>query len=192
MEGESADPPKSQREPTDALLVEQALEGAQWAEEALYRRHYRFAFGRAARLLPADPELEDIVQDAFFEALSKLPSLDNGQAFQAWLGKIIVFQVSRRLRRRRLLVRLGLRSRQVWDPDTVISRQASPETRAEIHQMYAVLERLPPEMRLALLLHRAEGLTLPEVASQLGLSLATTKRRLQAAERAVAEGKAAR
>ena len=39
------------------------------------------------------------------------------------------------------------------------------------------------EARTALVLHRVEGMSLPEAAQQMGISLSTIKRRIQSAER---------
>ena len=57
-----------------------------------------------------------------------------------------------------------------------------PDVAAELRALYSILEQLPAEARVALVLRRVEGLTLPEIAEQMHLSLATVKRRIQAAE----------
>src|SRR5436305_8085486 len=81
---------KSGAGPTDAALVVAARAGESWAQEALFRRHARMALGLAHRLLPQDNEVDDLVQDCFVSALNRLASLDNPQAFAAWLGSIVV------------------------------------------------------------------------------------------------------
>src|SRR5262249_11722029 len=113
--------------PTDAALVASARAGDAWAQEALYRRHARMAIGLAHPLLPHDAEVDDLVQDCFASALQRLDTLENPQAFAAWLGSIVVGAVSKRLRRQRLLTRLGLRSRETIDPDQVVSPAAPVE-----------------------------------------------------------------
>ena len=94
----------------------------------------------------------------------------------------MVRTAGKRLRRRKLQIRLGLRSNQHIDPDEVISRTAPPDVAAELYAVYAVLETLPVEERIALVLRRVERLEIPEIAEQMGLSLSTVKRRLSAAE----------
>jgi DNA-directed RNA polymerase specialized sigma24 family protein len=42
---------------------------------------------------------------------------------------------------------------------------------------------MAPEVRLSLVLHRVEGLSVPEVAERMDLSISTVKRRLALAER---------
>jgi RNA polymerase sigma-70 factor (ECF subfamily) len=168
--------------PTDAALVIAARAGEAWAQEALFRRHARMALGLAHRLLPSDAEVEDIVQDSFVFAIQRLGALNNPQAFAAWLGSIVVRTVQKRLRHRRMLTRLGLRRPDVIDPDAVVSSQAPPEVAHELRRVYAILEQLPAEERVALVLRRVDGLEIAEIATRMALSTSTIKRRLAAAE----------
>jgi RNA polymerase sigma-70 factor, ECF subfamily len=169
--------------PTDAALVLAAREGEEWAREALFRRYARLALGLAYRMMPYDGgDIDDLVQDSFLYAFERLGSLTNPQAFQAWLSAIVVRTAGKRLRRRRLLVRLGLRSREPIEVDEVVSRVAPPDVAAELRAVYALIERLPVEERIALVLRRVERLDLPEIAERMGLSVSTVKRRLSAAE----------
>lgn len=173
---------KSGAGPTDAALVIAARGGEEWAFEALFRRHANLVFGLTYRLMPRDSEVDDIVQDVFSVAFERLGTLQNPQAFSAWLGSIVVNTVSKRLRRRRLLERLGIRSSETCDPDQVISPVAPAETATELKVVYRFLERLPTEQRVALVLRRVEGLEIAQIAEHMGISVSTVKRRLTAAE----------
>ena len=172
--------------PTDAALVVAARAGEAWAQEALFRRYSRMVNGLAFRILGRDADVDDLVQDSFLEALRSLDRLDNPQAFASWLGSIVVRTAGKRLRRRSLLNRLGLRRAAPIDADTVFSRDAPPDVRAELRRIYGVLDELHHEARLALVLHRVEGMSLPEAAESMGVSLSTVKRRIQSAERVLA------
>ena len=168
--------------PTDAALVLAARAGEEWAREALFRRYARLALALAYRILPFDADIDDLVQDSFLYAFQRLDGLSNPQAFQAWLSSIVVRTAGKRLRRRKLQIRLGLRSNQPIDVDEVVSRTAPPDVAAELRAVYALLEKLPVEERIALVLRRVERLEIPEIAEQMGLSISTVKRRLNAAE----------
>jgi RNA polymerase sigma-70 factor (ECF subfamily) len=172
--------------PTDATLVEAARRGEAWAQEALFRRYARMVNGLAFRVLGRDSEVDDLVQDSFLEALKNLHRLDNPQAFASWLGSIVVRTASKRLRRRALLNRLGLRRNTPIDPDVILSSDAPPDAKAELSRIYACLDSMHHEVRLSVVLHRVEGMSLPEAAQAMGVSLSTVKRRLAAAERVLA------
>jgi RNA polymerase sigma-70 factor (ECF subfamily) len=139
------------------------------------------AMGLAYRLAPEE-DPQDIAQDAFLNAFTRIEQLRNPDAFSTWLGGIVVFEVRRRLRRRRLLSRLGFGHASDEELDVRSTTDAPPEAKAELHDLYKSLGALPTEERLALVLYRIEGLELTEVASALDLSLATVKRRIAAAD----------
>jgi RNA polymerase sigma-70 factor (ECF subfamily) len=168
--------------PTDAALVVAARAGEGWAQEALYQRYARMVIGLSQRILAGRDDADDLAQDAFVFAFTRLDTLQNPQAFQAWLRSIVARTASKRLRRQRLLVRLGIRRNEPIDADTVVSPEAPADVQSEIRSVYGLLDRLPAEERVALVLRRVEGLDLAEIAEQMKLSLATVKRRIAAAE----------
>jgi RNA polymerase sigma-70 factor, ECF subfamily len=178
--------------PTDAALVLAARAGELWAQEALFQRYARMVLALSQRILAGRDDADDLAQDAFVYAFTRLDTLNNPQAFHAWLRSIVVRTASKRLRRQRLLTRLGLRRAEPIEPDTVITTEAPPDIAAELRGVYALIERLPAEERVALVLRRVEGMELLEIAAEMKLSLATVKRRLSAAEGRLERAKARR
>ena len=183
---------KSESGPSDAALVVAARAGEKWAQEALFRRHVRMVNGLAFRLLGRDQEVDDLVQDSVLAAFRGLDRLAEPQAFSGWLASIVVRTAHKMLRRRRMLTRLGLRKASSIDLDQVVSAASSPSARAELHQLYRCLDTLDPGARIALVLQRVEGMSIPEIASHMELSASTVKRRLKLAEARLAEHAAAR
>jgi RNA polymerase sigma-70 factor, ECF subfamily len=173
---------QSRAGPTDAALVVAARAGEAWAQEALFRRYAPMVNGLAFRLMPGHPDRDDLVQDCFIQALDRLDSLQNPQAFAAWLSSIVVRTAHKRLRRSRLLTKLGLRRTTPIELDQLASRTAPPDVVSELRAIYAAVERLPAQERIALVLRRVEGLSIPEIAEIMNISEATVKRRLGTAE----------
>ncbi len=174
--------PREGQEETDATLVATAVAGDAAAKRALFERHAPMVNRLARRLLGPGVEVDDLVQDVFVEALLGLAQLKNGQAFQAWLGSIVVRTAHKRRRRRRLLERLGLRRREPLDLDGFCSPTAPPDVAVELRAIYGLLYTLPVEVHVALVLRRVEGLSIEEIAERMRLSVSTVKRRLAAAE----------
>jgi RNA polymerase sigma-70 factor (ECF subfamily) len=56
--------------------------------------------------------------------------------------------------------------------------RADADAREAVKRLYAILDQLDTKSRLGFVLHYVEGLGMLEVASALGVSLATAKRRL--------------
>jgi len=173
--------------PTDAALVVAARADEHWAKEALFRRYATMVNGLGFRLLGPDSELDDLVQDAFTEAWHSLSKLETPQAFGTWLGAIVIRTAYKMLRRRRIAIRLGLRSVESVDLDCLISPSAPPDARSELQAIYRIVERLPAPTRIAFILRRVEGTPLEEIARALGTSVATVKRRVADAQLQLAD-----
>jgi RNA polymerase sigma-70 factor (ECF subfamily) len=167
----------------DLALVARIRAGDKGAEAILYRAHVRAVSALATRLLGRSHDAEDVVQDAFVTALTRLSQLRDGSFFRAWLLRITVHEVHRRFRRRRLLRALGLDSGQ---DDASLGELAVPalgaDQRAELAALDRALLQLPSRERVAWMLRHVEGQELTEVASACDTSLATVKRWLARAE----------
>jgi RNA polymerase sigma-70 factor (ECF subfamily) len=167
----------------DSVLVERSLTGDSWAEEMLYRRHAAMLLGLCTRLLRDGADAEDVVQDAFLDALEELATLRDPAQFRGWLTGIAVHKVHRRLRRRKLLRALGL-----WEPrnaeslESCLAPGVSAEHYADIVCLDMALRKLADALRISWELRYIEGFRLEEVAKHCGCSLATVKRRIAEAD----------
>ncbi|NUP10503.1 MAG: sigma-70 family RNA polymerase sigma factor [Polyangiaceae bacterium] len=169
---------------SDAQLVPIARSGDQLAFEALYRKHASFAIHLATRIEGSARDVEDVVHDAFIKAFARIGDLAEPGAFRSWLGSIVVFAVRSRLRRARLMSMLGLgRGADPVDLDSITSSDASPHTRAQLAQIYALLRTLPTDERIGWTLRYVEGHELDVVAKLTNCSLATVKRRISRAQK---------
>jgi RNA polymerase sigma-70 factor (ECF subfamily) len=169
----------------DAELVRRARSGDRWAEEMLYRRHAGRVLNAATRMLGRHADADDVMQDAFVTALGKLDRLEDPAKFGAWVVRIAVNGVRMRLRRRKLRRMLGLERGLDATLGQLADVGARADLRAELAEVDAVLQRLPTDERLVWLLHRVEGLSLRETAEAVGVSTATVKRKLSAADGAI-------
>jgi RNA polymerase sigma-70 factor (ECF subfamily) len=174
----------------DDELVTRAVGGQRPAFQELYSRHVDRVLLRAGRLLRSKFEAQDVVQDAFLEALRDLAKLREPQRFGAWLDRIVMHQVHRRFRKRRALQVFGLspilgllsgsaRSQEQPAPlDEFASSCASPDQLTQLRELDALLDQVSLSERSAWMLRRLDDLTLAEVAVQCACSLATAKRRV--------------
>jgi RNA polymerase sigma-70 factor (ECF subfamily) len=170
-----------------AQLVSLARENDLLAFEVLYRRHAAFAMNLAVRIQGNATDVEDVVHDAFLRAHARLDELRDPDAFRAWLGAIVVRLVRTRLRRRRLLRSVGLGAADPVELDSIASHEAGPEVRAQLAQVYALLQTVPPDDRIAWTLRHLEHHRLETVAELCSCSLATAKRRIHRAHKFLQE-----
>jgi RNA polymerase sigma-70 factor (ECF subfamily) len=170
----------AQQMPTDASAAhERQL-------TALYEQHVAFVW-RSVRMLGVSPDAaDDAVQDVFVVAHRRLADFEARSGPRTWLFAIAMRVVSDHKRSKRR--RLNLLER----AQTVEHRPAcSPfDTTADAELRRALLgalESLPEEQRIAFALAELEELTVPEIATALGVKLNTVYSRLRVARRAVAD-----
>ena len=173
--------------PSDAALVVAARAGEGWAKEALYRRYIDLALGRVYRLLGSDHEVDDLVQDAFIAAFNNLARLRDPEKFRGWLMSIMTRTAYKKIRRWKLMRKVGLRGGHALDVESRTSVNAPPEVVMEIQAVYEAIGGLSPNERTALILKRIEGLSTEETAAQLGVSKATAERYLKRATESLAK-----
>ncbi len=160
-------------------LVERAQQGDEEAFGALARAVGDRCMAIAFRILRDTDMAEDAVQTALITAWRELPTLRDSERFEPWLNRILVnacYAEARRGRRWRANVHvLPVEPASADEAMTVQNRD----------QLERGFRRLPPEQRAVLVFHHVLGLTLPEVADQLGIPLGTAKSRLHYASAAL-------
>jgi RNA polymerase sigma-70 factor (ECF subfamily) len=155
--------------------------------DALYLRYAPYVASIGARLLGRDDELEDLVQDVFIQVLRGVGSLREPAAFKGWLAQITVRAATRRLRVRRLR-KAFLGAHPAADYESLCTRAATPEQRALVAQVYALLDRLPAKTRVIWILRNVEGQSLTSIASMVECSMSTVQRSLLKAQAMIEEG----
>ena len=168
---------------SDGELVAKVIAGDAASKEQLYLRHVRYIAGMAARILRSVDDAEDVVQETFVIAFSKLGSLRDRTAFRGWLASIAISQMHRLFARRRLLRLFGLDRGLDDAPLDELAREDSPvEARSELAALDLVLQQLPVKQRIAWMLRHVEGEPLEAVAEACRCSRATAKRWIAAAD----------
>jgi RNA polymerase sigma factor (sigma-70 family) len=169
-------------ESSDAELIARVItKRDEAAFSALYDRHTPALHGLSMRLMGAsDPDIADIVQDAWFRASDALPRFRAQSTLRTWLCGFIVNCCRERIRDR-------VKSRAIPFEDR--AKEAGPDAR--LHLLHAI-DSLPHGYREVLVLHDVEGYTHEEIAAILGVEPGTSKSQLsraRAALRASLEGR---
>jgi RNA polymerase sigma-70 factor (ECF subfamily) len=163
----------------EAALVAAVSGGRVDAAAAFYDRHVRAIHALVFRLMGPDAELDDVVHDVFVRALESLSRLRQPAALRSWLFGIAI---------RTVRIRFQRRARQRWlrfmAPEDLPEPTTLPETELgdALRDVYAILLGMDSDERIALVLHRVEGLSLEDAARVAGTSLATFRRRLARGE----------
>jgi len=166
----------------DRALVGGVLRGHPGAAAAFHDRFALKMHGLLFRLMGPDPELEDVLQDAFVRTLEALPRLRDVVALEGFVMGVTVRTARTWLQRRSR--RRWLRLVPAEELPEPIAPACEPAVRQALQAVYGALQSLPVDERIALVLRLAVGMTLPEAAEACHVSLSTIKRRLARAERA--------
>ena len=161
----------------DAGLVHAILDGDPRAPRVLWNRHARLVYRILRRSLGQQNDVEDLAQEVFLNLFRRLPTLREPRTLPAFLITITTLTLRHELRRRWVRRCMTLGVKEDIDPDLRVVHP-NPEARQAVSRLYAILDRLGREERIAFVLRFIEGMELTEVATALGLSLATAKRRL--------------
>lgn len=153
--------------------------------DTLFNRFSSYVAAVAFRLLGRNDDVDDIVQEVFWDCSRQMNQIHDMSHARRWLVKVTVRKSRRLLRKRRLLSALHLR---LFESAASLPPRASADDRATLIQLYAVLDMLPPDHRIAWTLRYLHGAELCEVAEACGCSLATAKRRIRAAHDAIKGG----
>lgn len=171
---------------SDAALVAQARKGDQAAFEQLVRRHQRYVFNVAYRVLGDTVEAEDVTQEAFVRAWRGLAGFREQARFTTWLYRITHNLCLNRLPKlRRELLQV--------EPLEDILDDAAPappdllEAREQMAFLHAELGRMPEKYRLVLSLRYLQHLSYEEIATALGVPLGTIKTHIHRARRLLAD-----
>ncbi len=129
---------------------------------------------RLAKQLVHDPALAaDVQQEVWARALERFGDALPGRAWLAGTLRSMAFRARRSARRRRLHEARGSRSESVGSASEVILRSEAQQ------RVAGAVGRLPEPLRVALLLHFQESMSLAAVAEELGCSKSTAGERVQ-------------
>lgn len=173
----------------DAALVGGLRRGEGDAVERLVERYADRVYRLAVRITGSSEDAEEVAQDALWTAGRKIHMFKGDSAFGSWLYRITANAAYMKLRSRRAKAR-EIALEEVlpaldgdgahFEPMDDWSRRVDERTlQGELRE---VLERaiaeLPTDYRTALVLHDVEGMSNPDIAEALGISLPAVKSRV--------------
>jgi RNA polymerase sigma-70 factor (ECF subfamily) len=131
----------------------------------------------AYRLVGDRDLMDDVLQEAYLKAFRALPSLRGREALGSWLYRIVYNASMDQLRRRRKAMQVPLENA----PDRPDPSPDPGEVASARRDLAAALGALPPQMRAAVLLVDAEGLSYEEAGAIIGVPPGTVASRLSRA-----------
>ncbi|MFC1641237.1 RNA polymerase sigma factor [Myxococcota bacterium] len=168
-----------------ASLIERCRAGDKFAFRQLFREHRDEVARLAHRLLgsASSEDLEDLVQEVFFQVYRSLRDFRGQSRFSTWLYRVTVNVVlmHRRAARSRPVLVVGVDSHEVFAPDAPPDEQVAQRYRVAAFKR--LLDRLSEKKRTVFVLHELAGLPPLEIASIVRVPVLTVRTRLFYARR---------
>jgi RNA polymerase sigma-70 factor (ECF subfamily) len=178
-DGGGAAEPRSAARYDSAELVDGLVSGDPEAGNALFAVFGDRVNRLVWRLLGADRDHDDVVQQVFIAILESVERLRSPDALEAWITRVTVNTVRKEIRRRQ--------RRRLWfspsEPPDAPDPGIDSDERLVLRQFYRVLSDMRTDDRVVFTLRFVEAYTLPEIAAACDCSLATVKRRLTRARK---------
>jgi RNA polymerase sigma-70 factor (ECF subfamily) len=161
-------------------VVRRAQRGDVEAFETLYRAHSAAIYALCRRMVGAEGEALELVQDIFVRAWERFTTFRGQSSLATWLHRLGVNVVLEHLRFAKRDA-----SRFIEGDDTTLgSRSPAGQMDARI-DLDAALVRLPGGARAVFVLHDIEGYSHEEIAQMTGIAPGTARAQLWRARRAL-------
>jgi RNA polymerase sigma-70 factor, ECF subfamily len=176
---------------SESPLLRQLRKGDPHAFEQISHQYRGRLLRLALKILKNLQDAEDAVQEALFMAFLKIDTFRARSSLYTWLTSILVNCCFMQLRKKRKVTVLSLdetrdRGNDTWS-DTLASDVPAIDEVLVLDEWAAAVREvvggLRPDLRLILTARYQENLSLPEVASQLNLSVPATKSRASRARK---------
>ncbi len=152
-------------------LVEACRRGERKAQYELYRLYAKAMLNVAVRILNHVGEAEDVLQEAFLDAFTKIHEFKQTSTFGAWLKQIVINRALNQLRQRKAV----LLDIEAIEEDFEDEYYDEEEIQWEIEKVQQAMEMLPDGFRTVLSLYLFEGYDHEEIADILGVAESTSR-----------------
>ncbi len=150
-----------------AKLLERCLKGEHSAQFEIYKMYYKAMYNTALRILKDSFEAEDVMQESFLTAFTKLGTFKGEVAFGAWLKRIVINKSITLYRKNNKVKEVGL---------DVVPEQADTDVTEMEYTMLSVndiknsIDQLKDNYRVALTLNLIEGYDYEEIAEIMNIT----------------------
>jgi RNA polymerase sigma-70 factor (ECF subfamily) len=164
-----------QNEHIDTLL-KLCIQGKQSAQLEVYNRYYKAMYNTAFRIVKHTAEAEDVMQESFLSAFTKLHTFKGDVAFGAWLKRIVInnsiYHYKKQQKKR--TDDLDDIMYKVEDNDGVASDQ-NGYTELKAQKVMETMKSLKDNYRVSLTLHLIEGYDYEEISEIMNISYANCR-----------------
>ena len=162
-------------------LVEGIRRGSAVAAKLFHLRYSARISRWVWRLLGADGEHDDVVQQVFLNIWGGAHKIQHPETLESWIDSVTIKTVRYELRKRTVR-RAIFRNRNEASVDTdTLEDERHPFKQSHIRHFYKILDSMPADDRIIFFLRYVEEYTVDQIAKLGNYSRSTAKRRLSIA-----------
>lgn len=155
-----------------AELIEQCARGDRRAQYRVYQLYAKSMLHVCMRILQNVQEAEDVLQEAFFDAFTKMDSFRFESSFGAWLKQIVVRKAINQLRQRKVDF---LSMDALQDAIQVPDEDPDLPDHVTVEKISAAMAQLSEGYRTVLSLYLFEGYDHEEIGQILSINEVTSR-----------------
>ncbi len=157
------------------ILLQWCQEGKQSAQLEVYNRYYKAMYNTALRIVKNSAEAEDVMQESFLNAFTKLHTFKAEVTFGSWLKRIVINNSIYHYRKQLKKNEVGLDDvlYKVEDNNELISNDVFTELKAQ--KVLETMNLLKDNYRVSLTLHLIEGYDYEEISNIMNISYANCR-----------------
>ncbi len=174
------------KENTD-VLVQLCLQGKQSAQLEIYNRYYKAMYNTSLRIVKDSAEAEDVMQESFLNAFTKLHTFKGEVTFGSWLKRIVINNSIYHYRKQRKKNEVDLDDvmYKVEDNDGVVSDHDHAITELKAQKVMETMNLLKDNYRVSLTLHLIEGYDYEEISKIMDISYANCRTTISRAKQSL-------
>jgi RNA polymerase sigma-70 factor (ECF subfamily) len=151
----------------------------------VYDRYYHAMYNTALRIVKDPATAEDVLQESFLSAFTKLETFKGEVTFGAWLKRIVINNSIYEYRKQQKLQQVPLESvlYKVEDYDGAEAGQGSTKRMAQ--KVLETLGQLKDSYRVSLTLHLIEGYDYEEISEIMNISYGNCRTMISRAKKSL-------
>ena len=156
-------------EHTDALL-QLCLEGNQSAQLEIYNCYYKAMYNTALLIVKNRDEAEDVMQEAFLNAFTKLHTFKGEVTFGSWLKRIVINKSIYHYKKNGKYDNVPLDNVLYKVEDKSYNKEEDDYSKLKAKEVLSAMNLLKDNYRIALNLHLVEGYDYEEISEIMNIT----------------------
>jgi len=161
-------------------LISECKKGKQKAQLEIYKLYHKAMFNAALRILNNRDDAEDVMQDSFLDAFTRIEHYREEGSFGGWLKRIVINNAVDLVRKQKPTTELNESMILLTD-----EQEDCAENDCRLEEIKEAMKMIKEEYRIILSLYLFEGFDYEEIGSILNISYSLARTRYSRARQSL-------